>query len=147
MASTRFAHMAVSAAATALWALCSPAAVRAQAPSTALRVELAPLASPLTDALRIDRADLTGVVPLVWAAVRPARSAFRRLGLFAGSREVTERRQPTSYEVEGGALLRVFEGISLTSGYRVTGYHTEAVESGARSGESGGPFVALRWHF
>ncbi len=147
MASTRLARMALSGAATALLALCAASTVRAQGPSAPLRVEFAPLASPLSDALRIDRTDFTGIAPLVWVALRPARSAFARFGLFAGSREATERRQPTSYEVEGGALLRVFEGISLTGGYRVAGYHTETTESAAHSDESGGPFVALRWHF
>ncbi len=122
-------------------------AVAAQAPSPALRIELAPLAITPSEGLRIDRADLTSVAPLVWVALSPAERFFERLGLFAGSREISDRRQPAHYDVEGGALLRVNPVVSLTGGYRVTGYQVEPLQPEARDGNDAGPFVALRWHF
>lgn len=135
-----------SALAGMLLGLSAGGGVRADPASGPLQFERAPLAEPPCDWLRIEREDLTSVAPLVWVALRPARHEFGELGVFAGGREITDRRQSSLVDVEWGALLGVFQGVSLTWGWRLSGYQMEGVEpAAARQGL--GPFVGLRVHY
>lgn len=83
----------------------------------------------------------------VMSATTDISGAHNRLELYAGSKGFTVNRTGAVYDLEGGAVFKLREGVSVTGSYRGLGYDFLATGSEITEPQFSGTFFGLKLDF
>ncbi len=87
-----------------------------------------------------------GPIEAIRAAARTG-AVNGRLKLFCGSRGFALSREGSIFDLEGGAIVRLLDRLSVTGSYRLFGYDLHGSGGDQFGLQPGGPFLALRLRF
>ncbi len=88
------------------------------------------------------------VGPVDWLRATTHLSGInRRIELFANSKGFVVNRTGAVYDLEGGAILRLRDGVSVTGSYRMLGYDFLATGSENTDPQLSGAFVGVNLEF